>query len=222
MAPQPSSRLRADDGSRTQKRPEWQTPRCGLSVWHESCVGQPSAGSSHRRHATNYRPVGLLWSFGSVLQREVVVGVRSDPSPCNVKRPRKAVPPSRCESCSANCRSSRKQSGRFMEVTTWIEARRCQRTVLDGSASAQAVTRVNAEQASKRSMRRPTRRFYGEGCQRPGSEQRDHRLAPPGYWRRHAGKREASATREAQSVARTSPPGTREGQLGSAAWRRGP
>ena len=54
---------------------------------------------------------------------------------------------------------------------------------------------VNAEQASKTLMRRPTRLFYGEGCQRPGSERREHRLAPPGYWRRHAGKREASATR---------------------------
>ena len=31
----------------------------------------------------------------------------------------------------------------------------------------QAVTRVNAEQASKTSMRRPTRRSHGEGCQRP-------------------------------------------------------
>ena len=109
-----------------------------------------------------------------------------------------------------------------MEVTTWIEALRCQRTVLDGSASAQAVTRVNAEQASKRLMRRPTRLVYGEGCQQPGSGRREHRLAPPGYWRRHAGKREASATREALSVARTRPPGTREGQLGPAGWRRGP
>ena len=51
----------------------------------------------------------------------------------------KAVPPSRCETCPAKGRSSRKQSERFMEVTTWIEALRCQRTVLDGSASAQAV-----------------------------------------------------------------------------------
>jgi len=31
-------------------------------------------------------------------------------------------------------------------------------------ASLQAVTRVNAEQASKRVMRKPTRLFYGEGC----------------------------------------------------------
>ena len=33
-----------------------------------------------------------------------------------------------------------------------------------GSASVQAVTRVNAEQASKRPMRRPTRLAHGEGC----------------------------------------------------------
>jgi hypothetical protein len=31
------------------------------------------------------------------------------------------------------------------------------------SASVQAVTRVNAEQASKRTMRRPTRHPFGEG-----------------------------------------------------------
>jgi hypothetical protein len=46
---------------------------------------------------------------------------------------------------------------------------------LGGSASVQAVTRVNVEQASKRVMRRPTRLNYGEGChhgaQRPCAEQ---------------------------------------------------
>jgi hypothetical protein len=35
-----------------------------------------------------------------------------------------------------------------------------------GSASVQAVTRVNAEQASKRVMRGPTRLRNGEGCYR--------------------------------------------------------
>lgn len=34
----------------------------------------------------------------------------------------------------------------------------------------QAVTRVNAEQASKRVMRKPTRLINGEGCHRGGSE----------------------------------------------------
>ena len=33
-----------------------------------------------------------------------------------------------------------------------------------GSASMQAVTRVNVEQASKRVMRKPTRLYFGEGC----------------------------------------------------------
>ena len=54
-----------------------------------------------------------------------------------------------------------------MEVTTWTEALRWKRAALGGSASTQAATRVNAEQASKRLMRRPTRRDFGEGCQRP-------------------------------------------------------
>ena len=54
-----------------------------------------------------------------------------------------------------------------MEVTTWTEALRWKRAASGGSASTQAATRVNAEQASKSSTRRPTRRNYGEGCQRP-------------------------------------------------------
>ena len=49
-----------------------------------------------------------------------------------------------------------------------------------GSATMRAATRVNAEQASKRVTRRPTRLRYGEGCQRPGSERHMHRPAPPG------------------------------------------
>jgi hypothetical protein len=44
----------------------------------------------------------------------------------------------------------------------------------------QAVTRVNAEQASKRLMRKPTRLRYGEGCCRWGSERRVHPEVPPG------------------------------------------
>ena len=49
----------------------------------------------------------------------------------------------------------------------WTEALRGKRAAMGGSASTQAATRVNAEQASKRPMRRPTRRLVGEGCQRP-------------------------------------------------------
>ena len=70
---------------------------------------------------------------------------------------------------------------------------------------------MNAEQASKKSMRRPTRRCNGEGCQRPGSERRAHRSAPPGYWRQHACKRGTEATREAPSVVRTRQTGNPRG-----------
>ena len=43
-----------------------------------------------------------------------------------------------------------------------------------------AATPVNAEQAPKRSMRKPTRREIGEGCHLSGSERRKHRQVPPG------------------------------------------
>ena len=39
---------------------------------------------------------------------------------------------------------------------------------------------VNAEQASKLAMRKPTRPNHGEGCQRSGSERHEHRPVPPG------------------------------------------
>jgi hypothetical protein len=43
-----------------------------------------------------------------------------------------------------------------MEVTKWLKPSGKGVTKYGDSASVQAVTRVNAEQASKRSMRRPT------------------------------------------------------------------
>ena len=42
-----------------------------------------------------------------------------------------------------------------MEVTKWLKPSECVSRIGD-SASVQAVTRVNAEQSSKRTMRRPT------------------------------------------------------------------
>ena len=74
-----------------------------------------------------------------------------------------------------------------------------------------ARTRVNAEQASKSMMRRPTRRCIGEGSQRPGSERHKHRASPPGYWRWHAWKRKGTATREALPVACTRQTGIPQG-----------
>ena len=39
---------------------------------------------------------------------------------------------------------------------------------------------LNAVQASKPIMRKPTRLINGEGCYGSGSERREHRPAPPG------------------------------------------
>ena len=47
-------------------------------------------------------------------------------------------------------------TGAVTEVTKWLKPSDSESQIGD-SASVQAVTRVNAEQASKRSMRRPTR-----------------------------------------------------------------
>jgi hypothetical protein len=47
-----------------------------------------------------------------------------------------------------------------MEVTKWLKPSDKRVTKYGDSASVQAVTRVNAEQAPKRSMRRPTRQPY--------------------------------------------------------------
>ena len=51
-------------------------------------------------------------------------------------------------------------TGATMEVTTWLKPSVKRVTKYGDSASVQAVTRVNAEQASKRTMRRPTRLPY--------------------------------------------------------------
>ena len=51
-----------------------------------------------------------------------------------------------------------------MEVTTGTDALRCKRAASGGSASTQAATRVNAEQASKSMMRSPPRRCFGKAA----------------------------------------------------------
>src|ERR1700686_103100 len=50
-------------------------------------------------------------------------------------------------------------TGAAMEVTKWLKPSESASRIGDG-ASVQAVTRVNAEQASKRTMHRPTRRPF--------------------------------------------------------------
>ena len=83
-----------------------------------------------------------------------------------------------------------------------------------GSASIQAVTRVNVEQASKRAMREPTRLKYGEGRRCWGREsdrrtQRNRRGSDDGMYARGP-----SATREASRGGLCSQPNTREGAFG--------
>ena len=128
-----------------------------------------------------------------------------------IVRRAKALAPSGCKSRPANCRSSRKQSERLMEATTWTEALCCKRVAIGRFSEHAGRNQMNAEQASKKSMRRPTRRCNGEGCQRPGSERRAHRTSPPGYWRQHACQRGTEATREAPSVVRTRQTGIPQG-----------
>ena len=59
---------------------------------------------------------------------------------------------------------------------------------------------MNAEQASKDAMRKPTRAKIGKGYHRGERERNVHPTIPPGYWRQHAYKRETDATREAPCV----------------------
>ena len=60
-------------------------------------------------------------------------------------------------------------TGAVMEETKWLKPSGKRVTKYGDSASGQAVTRVNAEQASKRSMRRPTRLPYRGRLIRLGS-----------------------------------------------------
>jgi len=83
-----------------------------------------------------------------------------------------------------------------MEVTKWLKPSESVSRIGD-SASVQAVTRVNAEQASKRTMRRPTRQPFRGRLTRLGVNER--RSTQP--LRRGSGDsmytRKANATREA-------------------------
>ena len=82
----------------------------------------------------------------------------------------KALAPSGCKSRPANCRSSRKQYG----AAHGRQRHGLKHSAVKGSplrlSEHAGRNQMNAEQASKKSMRRPTRRCNGEGCQRPGSE----------------------------------------------------
>jgi hypothetical protein len=68
-----------------------------------------------------------------------------------------------------------------MEVTKWLKPSVKRVTKYGGSASVQAVTRVNAEQASKRTMRGPTWQPYrGRLIRRNGLSNAVPPVAVPG------------------------------------------
>src|ERR1019366_3918609 len=70
--------------------------------------------------------------------------------------------------------------GAVMEVTKWLKPSISVSRIGD-SASVQAVTRVNAEQSSKRTMRRPTRQpFRGRLIRLGEAERRVRPAAAPG------------------------------------------
>src|SRR5712692_5058813 len=115
-------------------------------------------------------------------------------------------------------RSSRKQPEQLWRKTKWLKPSGKRVTTYGDSANVQAVTRVNAEQASKRTMRRPTRLPFRGRLTRLG-EMSD---AVPQSLRRGSGDsmyiRKARATREAprrgQPMTNRRPARDRPGALG--------
>src|SRR6266705_3615550 len=95
-------------------------------------------------------------------------------------------------------------------------------TIYGDSASVQAVTRVNAVQASKRTMRRPTRQPFRGRLIRLGEVSKAIRsAAAPGYWRQHVHKESARNTGSPEAwSAMTNRMPVRD-RLGALGWRRG-
>src|ERR1700750_992814 len=104
-------------------------------------------------------------------------------------------------------------TGAAIEATKYVKPSECVSRIGD-SASVQAVTRVNAEQTSKRTMRRPTRQPYRGRLTRLGYERKD----PPS---RCAGVVATACTQGKRTqhgrphgVVRDDQPDAREGQAG--------
>jgi len=96
-----------------------------------------------------------------------------------------------------------------------VEASGAQRVTKYGDvASVQAVTRVNAEQASKRSMRRLTRISDRGKLIRLGMRADGHPVAAPGYWRWHVHKGKCTQHGKPHDVVSDDQPDAREGRSG--------
>jgi len=107
-----------------------------------------------------------------------------------------------------------------MEVTKWLKPSISVSRIGD-SASAQAATRVNAKQASKRTMCRPTRLPYRGRLKWLGEMSEEyaqllHRVLAAACTQ---GKRTKHG--KPQGVVSDDQPNAREGQVGRLGWRRG-
>ena len=111
--------------------------------------------------------------------------------------------------------------GAVMEVTKWLKPSISVSRIGD-SASVQAATRVNAEQSSKRTMRRSTRQPYrGRLIRLDEMSEAIRSDAAPGYWRRHVHKESARNTGSPKAwSAMTNRKPVRD-RLGALGWRRG-
>ena len=104
--------------------------------------------------------------------------------------------------------------GAVMEVTKWLKPSISVSRIGD-SASVQAATRVNAEQASKRTMCGPTRRPYRGRLKWLGELSEDY--AQPlhrGIGGRHVHKESVRNTGSPDGVVSDDQPDAREGQVG--------
>ena len=147
----------------------------------------------------------------------------ASPSPCLTCAVERRCFPAGGESRPATVAPAGSNRSGSRRVTIRTEA-------LDGKGPPWAVQRacrlqraVNVEQASKRVMRKPTRRQYGEGCQRPGKRATRAPVGSAGGidGGMHARGRQQQHGKPCRWRARAKP-GAREGQLGPAGWRERP
>jgi hypothetical protein len=97
-----------------------------------------------------------------------------------------------------------------MEVTKWLKPSISVSRIGD-SASVQAVTRVNAEQASKRTMRRPTRQLYRGRLTRLGDRARTPPIRCAGVVATACTQGKRAQRGKPQGVVRDDQPDAREG-----------
>ena len=100
-----------------------------------------------------------------------------------------------------------------MEVTKWLKPSDSASRIGDG-ASVQAVTRVNAEQASKRTMRRPTRRPFRGRLTRLGERAKNTPSRCAGVVAAACTQGKRTQHGKPQGVISDDQPDAREGQVG--------